>query len=433
MWSADNARRIRRLIVYGTLSVVGISLLVYLVWALRSLILPFVMAGFMAYLLRPFFNSVRGSKAGRFVRVIAFIGIITGVVLGGVRLVKSNLPTDKEKLEWLVRLDFKLNERFISLMGINAESGKGNFIYELGKNEIVPIVNSVNDTLELTDEQQKKFLNYYRKPYLDSPVREEYYQYFLANLQRRNSPKLTAITQDTVERDPSAEAAPTVVAVTSEEKPSQIASVISTMTTWLIMPLIFIFMLFDKGQIKKYMVAMVPNKYFELTLTVMNEVDRAIGRYIRGTLMECGLVGLTLFIGLFIIGINFKIALTIGVVAGLANAIPFLGPFIGLVVGLSYALIVEDISPFLPFITTENLMFGVLGAVIIAQVLDNAVFQPIILGNAVNLHPIVVILGVMGGSIIFGFAGMLLAIPTIVISKVILTTLMKELKAYRII
>ena len=72
-------------------------------------------------------------------------------------------------------------------------------------------------------------------------------------------------------------------------------------------------------------------------------------------------------------------------------------------------------------------------AVGVVQVLDNVLFQPIVLGTAVSLHPLVVIFGVMGGSVVFGFAGMLFAIPTIVIVKVVLTTLVHEMKAYHLI
>ena len=100
--------------------------------------------------------------------------------------------------------------------------------------------------------------------------------------------------------------------------------------------------------------------------------------------------------------------------------------------GVCYALIVEEIQTFLPFVNTDNMFVWVGVTVVIAQALDNAVFQPIVLGSAVNLHPLVVIIGVMGGSTMFGIPGMLLAIPFIVVVKVIVNTTFKEMKAYRI-
>jgi predicted PurR-regulated permease PerM len=61
------------------------------------------------------------------------------------------------------------------------------------------------------------------------------------------------------------------------------------------------------------------------------------------------------------------------------------------------------------------------------------VFQPLVVGNAVNIHPLVVIVGVFGGSLMFGFAGLIFAIPSIVILKVVIETFYTGLKAYRII
>ena len=71
--------------------------------------------------------------------------------------------------------------------------------------------------------------------------------------------------------------------------------------------------------------------------------------------------------------------------------------------------------------------------VVVVHLLDNAVFQPMVVGKLVNLHPIVVVMGVFGGSLIFGFAGLVLAIPTIVISMVVVKTFFTGLYRYKII
>ena len=73
-------------------------------------------------------------------------------------------------------------------------------------------------------------------------------------------------------------------------------------------PLIFIFLGFDNGQIRRFFISLVPNRYFELSLTVLDRLDNAIGRYLRGTLLECFLVGLTLVLGLILLGIPISIA-----------------------------------------------------------------------------------------------------------------------------
>jgi predicted PurR-regulated permease PerM len=177
----------------------------------------------------------------------------------------------------------------------------------------------------------------------------------------------------------------------------------------------------------------VPNRYFELSLTVLDRLDDAIGNYLRGTLTECFLVGLTLILGLILLGIPAGIAVAIGVVSGLVNAIPFLGTAIALVIGVGYALIAENIRPLIPGLNPNDLALYVVILVVIAHVLDDVVFQPLVLGSVVNVHPLVVVIAIIGGSLIMGLWGMLFAIPAVVVVKTIVATFFKELKAYRII
>ena len=198
-------------------------------------------------------------------------------------------------------------------------------------------------------------------------------------------------------------------------------------------PLIFIFLGFDNGQIRRFFIGLVPNRYFELSLTVLDRLDDAIGKYLRGTLTECFLVGLMLTVGLILLGLPTEIAVTIGVVSGLLNAIPFLGTVMALVIGLGYALVAENIRPLIPGLNPNDLAMYVLILVVITHVVDNVVFQPFVLGSAVNVHPLVVVIAIIGGSLIMGLWGMLFAIPTVVVVNTAVATFFKELKAYRII
>jgi predicted PurR-regulated permease PerM len=156
-----------------------------------------------------------------------------------------------------------------------------------------------------------------------------------------------------------------------------------------------------------------------------------VGRYLRGTLLECLLFGGSVSVGLTLIGVSVPVALLIGLISAITNVIPFLGHIIALCVGLSYALIAENIHPVLPFIGPDDLFLGVIFVVGIAHLLDNVIYQPIVLGGTV--HPLVVILAVGSGSLAFGFTGMLMAVPLVVITKTVIRTLFKELNAYRII
>ncbi|NJL25680.1 MAG: AI-2E family transporter [Calothrix sp. SM1_5_4] len=202
---------------------------------------------------------------------------------------------------------------------------------------------------------------------------------------------------------------------------------------WILTPLIFLFLGFDNGQMRRSFISLVPNRYFELSLTVMDMLDDAIGNYLRGTLIECFLVGLTLTVGMILLGIPVSVAVAIGVISGLANAIPFLGTVIGLIIGLGYALIAENVTPLLPGLKAEDLALYVVILIAIAHLMDNMIFQPFVLGGAVNVHPLVVIIAILSGSLLMGIWGMLFAIPTVVVVKTAVETLFKELKDYRII
>ena len=149
--------------------------------------------------------------------------------------------------------------------------------------------------------------------------------------------------------------------------------------------------------------------------------------------MECFLVGLTLTLGLILLGIPFGVAVAIGVVSGLLNAIPFLGAVIALVIGVGYALIAENVRPLIPGLNPNDLALYVVILVVLVHILDDVVFQPFVLGSAVNVHPLVVVIAIIGGSLIMGLWGMLFAIPTVVVIKTVVATFFKELKDYRII
>lgn len=416
----SESKRAFRAKVFKTGMTSGLLLLsLFLLWSLRSLFLPFLVGAFLAYMFRPFMNSLRHSWLPNGLRVVLLLSLFTGALSLGVHLIRKSLPDDRQKLELMVRSKYKFNEKLDHVMGINLKSGKGNWIYNIASGEIESIRKKINHLLSFNADEKSRFLAYLTS---ESPEQaQKYQQYFDSNQ------KMEALIEEAQDQSQG------LALASAKPNTSLLKSLLDSLSTWVVMPLTFIFLLLDNGKIFRYFIRLIPNRYFEVTLTTIDAVDVAIGKYLRGTFSECALVGLTFIIGLIVIGIPFNIAITIGVLAGLTNAIPFLGPLIGLAVGLAYAMIAENISPLLPFISQDNLVIAVFGVVVVAQVLDNVIFQPMVLGSAVNLHPLVVIFGVLGGSILFGFAGMLLAVPTIVIFKVVIETLYREFRAYYII
>ncbi|HAG91384.1 MAG TPA: hypothetical protein DCL41_05905, partial [Bdellovibrionales bacterium] len=343
------------------------------------------------------------------------------------------LPSEKEKIELKIRLDYRLHKKYSEIF-IDTQSS---FLSSIGK-EIAPAFQSVSSLLEITPYEQDK-VEKFRLSHLKKKQRisDRYYEYYMANQRRRNVEQIYREPSAVLTFDENGE----MKAVQTEEKinpdkakeKEQSSQLLYLLSLWMLAPLVFIFLIFDNGQIRRFLVKLVPNSYFELTLTLIDRLDEAIGLYLRGTAMECLLVALSTFIGSLVIGLPFSAAVLLSMVCGALNAVPFLGPMLGGLALLSYALIAEDIHPLLPFLTLDHLPVAALIVAGTVQVLDNIFFAPVVLGRAVSLHPLVVILSLSASSLLFGVVGVVLTIPTVVVVKTIVHTLITQLKAYRLI
>lgn len=424
----EHERKIRGRIFKSGFWTLTATAIVFLVVKLSSLLLPMLVGAFMAYLFRPLKDRFQIPWLHHELRVLTLFAVIGLALFMVGNTVRRHIPDEKQKLELKVRIKYKMNEKFQELVGTNDKEKRSGAVAQLLTKEMGPMMDKINKYVDLTPEEQELFLKY-REGYNGLPrIEDRFFDYFQANL--------TTSVYTVHDREPSAAKPDSHQAVSDGSAQAQAEEhhgVMEDLSIWIIAPLIFIFLGFDNGQIRRYVIGLVPNRYFELSLTVMDELDDAIGRYLRGTLMECALVGATLAIGFILVGMPVSIAVAIGVVSGLVNAIPFLGTVIGLIIGLAYALVAENVTPLIPGLNPNDLTVYVCVLVFIAHMLDNAIYAPIVLGKAVNLHPLVVALAILSGSLLGGAWGMLFAIPTVVVVKTAVETLFKELKDYRII
>jgi predicted PurR-regulated permease PerM len=423
----ERERKIRRKIFYTALATLAVVFGGFLVWKLRILILPIIVGALLAFLFRPVKDRFRVRWLPHELQVLCSFALIGLILFFAFNTLRKHIPDEQQKLEFKVRLQYKLNERYRQLVAKSPE-GKSNAVTPLIEKEVGPLMDKINQTLELNPEESNLFLKYAAGYNGKPPIQSKFVDYFRANQNTREYvvPEKT----DTSAASSATPAAPAPVQPSGSVEGTNLESKISA---WILAPLIFLFLGFDNGQIRRFFIGFVPNRYFELSLTVLDELDDAIGRYLRGTLLECFLVGLTLTVGLVLLGIPLGIAVAIGVVSGLLNAIPFLGTVIALVIGVGYALIAENVTPLIPGLNPNDLAVYVLILVVITHVLDDVVFQPFVLGSAVNVHPLVVVIAIIGGSLIMGLWGMLFAVPTVVVVKTAVATFFKELKDYRII
>jgi predicted PurR-regulated permease PerM len=316
-------------------------------------------------------------------------------------------------------------------MGLDPSWSRGNRLYRLTHRDLDPLMDRVSEVLALTPDERALFLASREGPTDKASARAKR----LVDYERANTQALEMRARRTGRAEPatktiseSSSSAPP--ASTAKSEPAGLADLLST---WIIAPLIFLFLLWDTGSIKRGLLRAVPNRLFEPALAVLADIDQALGNYVRGIFLECCSLGLTVLVFLTIVGVPLRWAVVIGIITGASNVVPYMGFAAALLSGLAYALLSENIHPLIPLVTAETFAIWVVAAIALAELLKNVVYEPIVLGGAVKLHPLVVVIGVVGGAMLFGPAGMFLAIPTITVVRVLVASSARHLKAYGLV
>ncbi len=424
-------RESRTKVFYTFVGILFISITIYILVALQSLILPVIIGMLSAYLCVPLLARFRRNGIPQWLGILILFGGFILVVFILARQVTQLIPNEREQLELRTSIMNKANERYMLYYGLSEPGGTGNFLHELIGSETDPMMDSFNTAIMLSESERELFESIYVLEDLSQPELGRIWRQYQMNLNQffYAEPEVRVIDRMLADADLEEEEEDYV----DEANRSLIAVIINIISIWLVMPVVFLFLLVDDGKLSKNLIGLVPNNYFEMALTTLANVDRAIGNYLRGTLIESLLMSVTIWFLLVLIGFDTGPAIILGLISGLANAIPFFGSVIGLVICAAYALIMDDVNSVLPFITVENLILATAVVIFISQAIDNAVYKPFVLGKAVDLHPIIVFIGAIGGSIMFGFLGLLFAIPVIVIVKEIYGTLHQQLRDYFII
>lgn len=189
------------------------------------------------------------------------------------------------------------------------------------------------------------------------------------------------------------------------------------------------FFLKDKGLFSNGILVFVPDSYLEKTEHILKSIKKLLTRYFVGIIVQVSGIITLVSIGLTITGIDFSNALVIGLVVGLFNIIPYLGPLIGaslgLMLGLATNLDLSFYSELLPLLGYMCIVF------IVVQLIDNVVFQPYIYSSSVNAHPLEIFLVIMCSGSLFGITGLILAIPSYTILRVVAKEFFNNLKVVK--
>lgn len=199
-------------------------------------------------------------------------------------------------------------------------------------------------------------------------------------------------------------------------------SIVTIISILVIVPFMTFFLLKDKKQLVRSIINIMPNKYFEVSYSVIDKIGTQLGRFVRGWILDAFIVGLLSGIGLSILGINNPVS--IGFIAGVGHLIPYFGPIIGGVPAIIISLIQFGNFSMLPSILVMFLC---------VYAIDNGFIQPNVFSKATDIHPLGIIILIVVGSQILGVLGMLLAVPIATVIKTASREIYLGYKNYKII
>ena len=189
---------------------------------------------------------------------------------------------------------------------------------------------------------------------------------------------------------------------------SAAASMVFNLFNLVLAPILVFFMLYYKTQIKQTLTAWLPRRRRAVLLEIGNEVDESIGGYLRGQLIVSFIVAVLSSIALFWLDVDY--ALFNGLFAGLASILPFIGVIIATVPALFFA--------YLKF-KSGLLLVKVIAAFAAIYFLEGYLVKPLVFKRSMNLNPLLTIIMVMALGELFGFWGILLAIPVAAAAKIV--------------
>ena len=416
MIAARRTKAASAMVMWGV-ALAGLVLAASLLWGLRALIVPASVGGLLAYICRPLVAGLERRRMPRSVAAGLLLLTFASVALVALNSLRAAMPTEVEALELRVRALRSLTQSYQKLMGLDASWTRGNRLYWATHRDVDPLLDRVTEMLALTPDERAQ-LGASRSKLVDDE-----------GANARTLARRTVLVQPLPKTSGASSSSPAPAPVASGEPPA----LGELLSSWVIAPLIFLFLLWDTGDIKRGLLSVVPNRLFEPALEMLADVDHALGDYVRGMFLECCALGLTVIVLLAIVGVPVRWAIAIGIFTGASNVVPYMGFAAALLGGLAYALVAEDIHPLIPFVTSETFAIAVIVAVAFAELLKNVVYEPIVLGGSVKLHPLVIVIGVIGGAILFGPAGMFLAIPTITVVKAFVASGARQLKAYGLV
>lgn len=192
-------------------------------------------------------------------------------------------------------------------------------------------------------------------------------------------------------------------------------AIIGAVANAILIPVVFFYLLRDWDILVAKIGELIPRQWFTTTATIAKDIDNVVAEFLRGQLSVMLALCVFYSAGLWLAGL--EMALSIGLIAGLLSFVPFVGFALAFILGILLALLqfnhIQDIVPVLA-------VFG------LGQIIESYLLTPYLVGDRIGLHPVVVIFALLAGGQLFGFAGVLLALPVSAAIAVGLTHIKKS-------
>lgn len=178
-------------------------------------------------------------------------------------------------------------------------------------------------------------------------------------------------------------------------------AIVGAISIFVVTPVVAFYLLLDWDRMVATVDRCVPPRHRTTVRGLALEIDRAIAGFVRGQAAVCCLLGTFYAVGLSLVGLNF--AILIGLASGLLTFIPYVGSFTGLILSLGVALV--------QFWPDWSMILVTLGVFAAGQFLEGNIVSPKLVGEAVGLHPVWIMFALFAFGSLFGFVGLLIAVP----------------------
>lgn len=194
-----------------------------------------------------------------------------------------------------------------------------------------------------------------------------------------------------------------------------LGAITETILGLIIVPFVLFYLLKDGRRLPEYLLTFMPVSLRKQSYQVMSEMNRQISSYIRGQIIVSFCIGVLLYMGYLIIGLDYSLILA--VTAACTSIVPYLGPAIAITPALIVALV-----------TSPVMLLKMIIVWTVVQLVEGKLISPQIMGKTLHIHPITIIFVILTAGNLFGIVGVILAVPGYAVLKVVVTHLFKWFK-----